>query len=265
MVPKGLRRPRPPWARLHALVLLLGLAFGERVAVLGDWGMDTPGRAQVAALLREAHREAPLAALLTTGDNFYPKGRVIEAFLKDLPPVPLYPAFGNHDAPHLQEQLRRFGLSRPYYRLTLGPVDFFVLYTEEGLKEQRAWLEENLRESQAPFRVLVLHRPLHSPGPHGGSPTLRALLGPLLARYRVGLVLSGHDHLYARTRVGGVVHVVTGGGGASLYAPRPLPGFLVHRAHHALFLEGTPEGLWVYARDTKGGILDRFLLTPSPP
>ncbi len=245
--------------------LLFPLALGQRLAVLGDWGAPTAGRAQVAALLQREHAQGPLTALLTTGDNFYPKGEVVEAYLGDLPPVPLYPAFGNHDAPSLRAQLERFGLERPYYRVRFGGLEVFVLYTEADLAAQRAWLEENLRKSQAPFRVLVLHRPLYSPGPHGGSPTLRALLGPLLTRYRVGLVLAGHDHLYARTRVEGVVHVVTGGGGAGLYTPRPLPGFLVHKAHHALFLEGTPEGLWVYARDTKGAILDRLLLTPSPP
>ncbi|ULR41137.1 metallophosphoesterase [Thermus sp. NEB1569] len=251
--------------RLLFLLLFLGLAFGQRVAVIGDWGQDTPGRTQVANLLRTEHARKPLAALLTAGDNFYPRGLVVERFLKELPPIPLYPAFGNHDAPNLRAQLERFGLERPYYRVRFGDLEVFVLYTEMDLAAQRAWLEESLRKSPAPFRILLLHRPLYSPGPHGGSPTLRTLLGPLLVRYRVGLVLAGHDHLYARTRVGGTVHVVTGGGGAGLYTPRPLPGFLVHKAHHALFLEVTPEGLWVYARDPRGAVLDRFLLTPSPP
>ncbi|MFN3535375.1 MAG: hypothetical protein ACK4WB_08295, partial [Desulfatiglandales bacterium] len=32
-------------------------------------------RAQVAALLRKAHAQTPLMALLTVGDNFYPRGQ----------------------------------------------------------------------------------------------------------------------------------------------------------------------------------------------
>ena len=90
----------------------LTLAQAQRLGVIGDWGADTRGRAQVAALLRKEHAQSPLTALLTAGDNFYPRGRVVEAYLQDLPPVPLYPAFGNHDAPNLEAQLRRFGLLR---------------------------------------------------------------------------------------------------------------------------------------------------------
>ena len=176
--------------RLLALALFLSLALGQRLAVLGDWGQDTPGRAQVAALLRKEHAQSPLAALLTVGDNFYPKGQVVERFLQDLPSVPLYPAFGNHDAPNLEAQLRRFGLERPYYRVRFGGLEVFVLYTEGDLRAQRAWLEEVLKTSRAPWKLLVLHRPLYSSGLHGGSPALRSLLEPLLRRHGVALVLS---------------------------------------------------------------------------
>ncbi len=252
--------------RLLALLLLLSLAQAQRLAVLGDWGADTAGRARVAALLQREHAREPLAALLTVGDNFYPKGAVVEAFLRELPPVPLYPAFGNHDAPHLAEQLRRFRLEKPYYRLRLGNLEAFFLYTEEGLPAQRAWLAQALQASTAPWKVLVLHRPLYSSGLHGGSPALRSLLKPLLRRHGVALVLAGHDHHYERLEVGPTTHLVVGGGGAGLYPTRPpLPwSRTLAVAHHALFLEVRPEGLLGYALDPEGRALDRFL-RPSPP
>ncbi|BDG25766.1 acid phosphatase [Thermus thermophilus] len=252
--------------RLLALLLLLSLAQAQRLGVIGDWGADTPGRAQVAALLRHEHAQRPLTALLTVGDNFYPKGAVVETFLRELPPVPLYPAFGNHDAPRLWEQLRRFLLERPYYRLRVGGLEAFFLYSEDGLPAQRAWLEKALQASTAPLKVLLLHRPLYSSGLHGGSPTLRSLLEPLLRRHGVALVLAGHDHHYERLEVQGLLHVVTGGGGAGLYPTRPPVPWsrALAVAHHALFLEVRPEGLLGYALDPGGRLLDRFLIPTRP-
>ncbi|MGC8875500.1 metallophosphoesterase [Thermus sp.] len=252
--------------RFLPFLLLFSLALGQRLAVLGDWGANTWGRAQVAALLQREHAHSPLTALLTAGDNFYPRGAVVEAFLKELPPVPLYPAFGNHDAPSLRAQLKRFGLERPYYRVRFGGLEAFVLYTEGDLKAQRAWLEEALQSSTAPLKALLLHRPLYSSGLHGGSPALRSLLEPLLRQHGVALVLAGHDHHYERLEVGPTTHLVVGGGGAGLYPTRPpLPwSRALAVAHHALFLEVGREGLLGYALDPAGRVLDRFLI-PSPP
>ncbi|WP_243090984.1 metallophosphoesterase [Thermus neutrinimicus] len=253
--------------KLLFLLLSLGLAFGQRVAVIGDWGQDTLGRAQVASLLRAEHARKPLAALFTAGDNFYPRGQVVERFLQELPPVPLYPAFGNHDAPHLEEQLQRFHLERPYYHVRLGAIEFLILYTEGDLRAQRAWLAQALSRAQAPWRVVVLHRPLYSSGLHGGSPGLRSLLEPLLRQHRVPLVLAGHDHHYERLQVGYTTHLVVGGGGASLYPtkpPSPYTRALVV-AHHALFLEVEGESLLGYALDPGGQVLDRFVLKQDSP
>lgn len=248
---------------LLLLLSLLSLAQAQRLGVIGDWGYEGPGRRAVAALLRAEHAKNPLAALLTTGDNFYPAGQVVEAFLRELPPVPLYPAFGNHDTPNLSAQLRRFGLERPFYRVRLGAAEFFFLHTEAEVGAQRAWLAEGLATSQAPWKVLVLHRPLYSLG--RPSPTLRSLLEPLLLRHGVRLVLAGHDHHYARLEAKGLLHVTTGGGGARLYPVLPKPAAQAWAvAHHGLFLEISQNILRGYALDPQGQILDRFALRNPP-
>jgi len=268
-VPPG----RPSLALSLALALLLALggpALGQRLAVIGDWGAETPYRPQVAAALRSLvfpsgsnlHAQAPLEALLTVGDNFYPRGRVVEAYLKDLPPVPLYPAFGNHDAPALAEQLARFGLERPFYRVRLGGVEAFVLYSEDFSPAQRAWLEGALSESSAPWKLVLLHRPLYSSGLHGGSRSLRTALEGLLLRHRVALVLAGHDHHYERLEARGLVHLVTGGGGAwprKVAIPKP-QSRKVHVGPHFLLLEVKGSRLEVQALDPRLQVLDRFSL-----
>lgn len=249
---------------LLLLLSLLPLAQAQRLGVIGDWGYEGPGRKAVAALLRAEHAKNPLAALLTTGDNFYPAGQVVEAFLRELPRVPLYPAFGNHDAPNLSAQLKRFGLERPFYRVRFAAAEFFFLYTEAEVRAQRTWLAEALASSRAPWKVLVLHRPLYSLG--WPSPTLRSLLEPLLLQHGVRLVLAGHDHHYARLDARGVAHVTTGGGGARLYPVLPKPAAQAWGvAHHALFLEVGEEALLGYALTPEGRILDRFTLRRGSP
>lgn len=253
--------------RVLLVVLFLGWALGQRLAVLGDWGQDTPGRLQVARLLQAEHAHKPIAALLTVGDNFYPRGQVVERFLRELPPVPLYPAFGNHDAPNLEGQLQRFQLERPYYHVCLGGIEFLILYTEGDLRAQRVWLAQALSRTQAPWTALILHRPLYSSGIHGGSPSLRSLLEPLLRQHRIPLVLAGHDHHYERLQVGPTTHLVVGGGGARLYPTKPPSPYTqaLAVAHHALFLEVEGETLVGLALDPSGRALDRFVLRKGSP
>lgn len=243
----------------------LTLAQAQRLGVIGDWGADTRGRAQVAALLRKEHAQSPLTALLTAGDNFYPRGRVVEAYLQDLPPSPSTPP----SATTTPRTRRPAPPLRPGEAPLPGPLRrprVFVLYTEGDLRAQRAWLEKALQSSTAPLKALLLHRPLYSSGLHGGSPALRSLLEPLLRRHGVALVLAGHDHHYERLEVQGLLHVVTGGGGAGLYRTRPpLPwSRALAVAHHALFLEVGREGLLGYALDPQGKLLDRFLIPIRP-
>lgn len=249
-------------ARALALLLLLELVLAQRLAVIGDWGAETPFRPQVATALRLLHTQAPLDALFTVGDNFYPRGRVVEAYLKDLPPIPLYPAFGNHDTPALSEQLARFGLQKPYYRVRIGQVEAFILYSEDFTQAQKAWLERGLSESQASWRLVLLHRPLYSSGPHGGSHSLRTALEALLQRHRVALVLAGHDHHYERLLAKGLIHLVTGGGGAwprDVAALRP-ESQKVYVGPHFVVLQAGEEGLEAVALDPSLKVIDRFSL-----
>lgn len=57
------------------LVLFFGLALGlpglaQRLAVLGDWGAETPHRPLVAGAIYEQHRQKPFEALLTVEITF---------------------------------------------------------------------------------------------------------------------------------------------------------------------------------------------------
>ncbi|WP_018466580.1 metallophosphoesterase family protein [Calidithermus timidus] len=248
---------------LILLLLLLGSwVCAQRLAVIGDWGAASPHRPKVAQAMRETHEQRPFDGLLTLGDNFYPRGEPVQAFLDELPRVRIYPAFGNHDVPALGAQLKLFGVERPYYSFRLGALEVFVVYSEGFDPAQRSWLEAALRASRAPWKVLALHRPLYSSGLHGGSRSLRSALEPLLLRYGVRLVLAGHDHDYERLEARGITHVVCGGGGAYLRGfLKAVPQSQVRAvAAHFGVLEASDERLTFTAVAPEKEVLDTFTL-----
>src|SRR5262249_39144130 len=105
---------------------------------------------------------------------------------------------------------------------------------------------------------------------------LHKSLTPLLERFGVDLVLSGHDHEYERSyslkdeeRVnqgqGGITYVVVGSGGAFLkdYST-PQPSWSAARVNNAYgFLDVVVDRgtLKAELRSTTGGVADNFTLT----
>jgi len=252
---------------LHKLAFLLVFclalaASAQRLGVIGDWGTESPHRALIARALNEQHRLRPFDALLTVGDNFYPRGEPILRYVQDLPPVRIYPAFGNHDLPALAKQLELFRAEQPYYTVKLENVEVFVIYSENFSQTQRRWLEAALRASRASWKIVTLHRPLYSSGFHGGARSLRQALEPLLTQYRVPLVLAGHDHNYERLEAKGIIHIVSGGGGAWLRNFRAVqPQSKVRLVSpNYLTLEATAERLLVTAYNEKNDPIDRLEL-----
>ena len=120
-----------------------------------------------------------------------------------------------------------------YYSFDYGPIHFVALDTEYALLDpgrqqaQLAWLDADLAATTQPWRVVYFHRSPYSSGSeHGSALDVRQAFSPILERRGVQLVLSGHDHDYERSvpwrqfvsSASGITYVVTGGGGAALYA-----------------------------------------------
>lgn len=66
------------------------------------------------------------------------------------------------------------------------------------LNEQVKALDEALSQSVAAWKIVVLHHPPYSIRRKNNNIHLRWLLRPVLEKYAVELVLSGHEHGYAR-------------------------------------------------------------------
>ena len=56
-----------------------------------------------------------------------------------------------------------------------------------------------LSENDAPWVVCTFHHPIFSTGKDRDNSELRALWKPIFDKYKVDLVLQGHDHTYGRT------------------------------------------------------------------
>jgi predicted phosphodiesterase len=70
--------------------------------------------------------------------------------------------------------------------------EFFYLWT------QKKWLEEQLKKSNARWKIVVLHHPLYSIKGSMNNLFQRTMFNPLVEKYGVDLVLQGHEHAYAR-------------------------------------------------------------------
>ncbi|MDP6779485.1 MAG: HEAT repeat domain-containing protein [Candidatus Latescibacteria bacterium] len=192
--------------------------------------------------------------------------------------TPIFPAIGNHekDAP---AYYRYFSVpangseSRPeaWYAFDYGNAHFTVLDTNPPSgrfaagSEQLRWLEQDLATSDAQWKLVVFHHPIYSSGRYSSDMELRSVLDPLFERYAVDMVLTGHDHLYERTRPlrggkrhdDGVVHVVSGGGGADLYPAGRSPWTAVSKScTHFCAIEISGSRLDMEATDSDGRQVD---------
>jgi 3',5'-cyclic AMP phosphodiesterase CpdA len=197
------------------------LAFGDS----GGGGTDQ-------LELRDRMYDYPYELMIHVGDIAYDEGtidqfeaRVFQVYGDLLESLPFFPAPGNHEygvpdaAPYRSVFAIPGGSGERWYSYDWGRIHFAVLDTEADYATQAAWLAGDLAASQAPWKIVYLHRPPYSSGMHGSDLALRAAIGPVVEAGGVQLVLAGHDHSYERTTPqGGVVYVVTGGGGRGTYS-----------------------------------------------
>jgi 3',5'-cyclic AMP phosphodiesterase CpdA len=87
---------------------------------------------------------------------------------------------------------------------------FISLDSNTKQAEQKSWLREVLAKNAQRWTVLTFHHPVFSPARDRDNATLRDAWKPLLDEFKVDLVLTGHDHTYARSGdVGSRVNVGT--------------------------------------------------------
>jgi 3',5'-cyclic AMP phosphodiesterase CpdA len=177
-------------------------------------------------VFREAFREAPRAAFtLHAGDLINNAHRDAQwgewhgapAWVNAT--VPVVPVPGNHEYARLdpkdEKAPRLLSMQwRPQFTLPEnGPADLaetcywfdyqgariIALNSNEKQEDQVAWLRAVLQTNPQRWTILTFHHPVFSPARNRDNTKLRDLWKPLFDEFRVDLVLTGHDHTYARS------------------------------------------------------------------
>jgi predicted phosphodiesterase len=244
-----------------------------RFAVYGDTRtQDDVHRAVLKAI---AKHKPELA--LNTGD-LVADGRVLELWKNFFSissilasSVPLYTVLGNHEqnSPLYFRFLSLPGNER-YYSFDWGDCHFVALDSDEPYlsdKAQLKWLEEDLeRNKKARFIIVFFHHPAHTlvKGRENYAEKVRRTFCPILEKYRVSVVFNGHDHNYQHFLINGIHHIVTGGGGAPLYAISSPDKYTIKAevTYNYLICDVEEDEMILRAYRLDGSLLDEIAIKP---
>lgn len=176
---------------------------------------------------KEAYAQAPRAKVaLYAGDlvnranrdqeweEWFAAGKILHTA------IPTMPSPGNHD--HFENEQKEIQIGTPWrpqfnlpengpegleetcYFVDIQGVRFISLNShlvEESKfwqQKQAQWLDSVLSHNPQPWTCVLFHHPIFSPKGTRDNPRMRNAFKPLFDKYKVDLVLQGHDHTYAR-------------------------------------------------------------------
>ncbi|MCL1469480.1 metallophosphoesterase family protein [Argonema antarcticum] len=198
-----------------------------RFVSIADTGTGAQGQYAVAEAMTRYHRQNPYDLVILAGDNIYNNGEIekigavfeqpYQSLLKR--GVKFHACLGNHDirTDNGDPQVRYsdFNMQGRYYTFRRDLVQFFALDTNPNAdwKEELVWLEKELSDSDAPWKVVFSHYPIYSSGLYGTNQNFIKIFTPLFQKYKVQLYINGHEHNYERTRsINGTTYLICGGG-----------------------------------------------------
>jgi tartrate-resistant acid phosphatase type 5 len=257
--------------------------------VITDYGVDKQPEADVAALVLSLAPDF----VITTGDNNDPRssdltidqniGQYYHSFIYPYQGSygagaevnRFFPAMGNHDwhTSDGQPYLDYFTLpgNERYYDFTWGMVHLFSIDSVQnepdgvtGASAQAAWLQQALAASTATWQIVYFHHPPYSSGLYG---PIEYMQWPF-KEWGADAVLAGHEHNYERMNIGGMLYLVTGSGGDSLYPfGTIISGSQVryNQDYGAMLVEATREKItfWFYTRQHT--MIDEYTLWKNSP
>lgn len=231
MLPAFMRRVPPIFSLKPA-------ADSVHIVAVGDYGFGNGAQQHVGDQMLSRHRRKAFDFGITLGDNFYGQGMHSpddprwQAWWEDVYAplgIKFYVAFGNHDWYHSDSPPAEISYSlksptwrmpAPYYSYTAGPIQFFVIDSNEMSVKQLEWLKAGLKASGARWKVVYGHHPIYIALEQGRPQYDKRMLDTLLPAIS-GLAdayVAGHHHSLEHLKPENDLHFfIAGGGGASLY------------------------------------------------
>jgi calcineurin-like phosphoesterase family protein len=249
---------------------------------IGDFGTGDDNQTGIAAQMLRDHKTSPLDFVIAVGDNIYPDGGGRHFMKKFERPyagliregVKFHAVLGNHDVRDGRGDQCRYPLfnmdGQCHYTVKKGDglAEFFMIDSTAFDMTQAGWLEGVLKESEAKWKIAVFHHPIYSSGgEHGSDLSLRSRIEPLLTRYGVNVVLSGHDHTYERVKPQqGVQYFVTGAGGkvrpGDVNLRSPFREMSYDKENHYLQMVIEDQQINFQTITRSGAVIDRGAITP---
>ncbi|NIB42359.1 hypothetical protein HBA55_22320 [Pseudomaricurvus alkylphenolicus] len=212
-----------------------GDSRATRLWVVGDSGNGTPTQHKVYEAARNFVKETnnPIDLYLHVGDMAYESGEddefqknFFDIYQPTLQNTVVWPTMGNHegfistgitaDGPYYDAYVSPTGGeaggvpsgTEAYYSFDYGNIHFICLDSHDldrfpnGLMAQ--WLERDLQSTRADWLIAFWHHAPYTKGSHDSDIQLQGLemreqIMPILEKYGVDLVLTGHSHIYERS------------------------------------------------------------------
>ncbi len=204
-----------------------------RVWVTGDFGNGSEQQKAVRDAFKNYTITQPANFWIWLGDNAYSMGldseyqqNVFNIYPEQFKNIPLYPAPGNHDyaqsgymsgnslgynfayfnmftLPTIAEAGGEPSYTAKYYSFNYGNSHFISLDSygsyNDTVSDMYKWLERDLQNNKQKWTVAYFHHPPYTKGSHNSDWEIELIdmrnnIVPLLEKYSVDLVLSGHSH-----------------------------------------------------------------------
>ena len=218
-----------------------------RFLYLGDAQNDI--KSLWSRVIREAYRRVPDARMVAMAGDLVAEGyddrlwgELFDGFGFISATVPILPCVGNHDI-HQADGGNSFRtpavwrhhfvlphngpegvstLDQQAYSVDYQGVRFVVIDANlfeggnsslpgrEAMRDaQVAWVEKQLKENPNPWTIVMQHQGVYPIAHKRDFPELQKYLVPLYEKYKVALVLQGHDHAYGRITKNGVTYMIS--------------------------------------------------------
>lgn len=210
----------------------------QNIWIIGDSGQSGPDQLKVLKAMQDYKQGKAPDLWLLLGDNAYRSGTqkqynkgLFEPYAELLKTNVPWAVIGNHDArrwafydifdfPSLGQSGGTSSNNKKFYSLEQGDLHILMIDSEttdlSKDSELLQWIEKDLNANTKKWTIAVFHHPPYTHGGHNSdNPSdshykfsmtgrlflLRENIIPVLEKYDVDLVYSGHSHVYERSKL----------------------------------------------------------------
>jgi tartrate-resistant acid phosphatase type 5 len=251
-------------------------------AILGDYGY--PGNETASSKVSKLVKSWQPQFIATVGDNNYPSGEAstIDANVGQYYSDYIFPYKGkfgkgsadgkNHFYPTIGNHDSITDAGRPYfdyfslvngkanYDIDLGLVHLVIMNSNGKNRKkspQGIWVKNTLQNSQAKWKIVLLHHPPISSGRKYGYGDVRWPFKD----WGATTVIAGHEHFYERLERSGIPYFINGLGGAGMHkfqGPRESSIVRYNEKHGAMRVTADDNNIRFEFINIDNEIVDRF-------